>query len=549
MNKVALYVRVSTDEQAQGHSINAQLEKLREFANEKGYKIYKEYIDTGYSGGTDDRPSLKDLMFDAGQSKFQEVLVYRYDRFFRDVRLFLNAEHFLRSNNIKLTSITESIDDTLEGRLQLLIKGSFAEYEKAVILHRAEMGRNRAAKEGKWMGGPPPYGYSLDEETSKLVINQKEAQWVKKFFQWLVEDRLTLYQLQQKVNSLNIPTRFEEKKKRNPEGWWAKRTLGRILTKEIYTGRYYYRKVWKPREIKYKDAKIRPQEEWIEIKVPRIISDKLFRLAQMQLKRNSELSPRRTKREYMLAKLIRCGECGRVWVAGSNNRGCVHYICSSRRGAITGKKCTVPSIAASKIEPVIWNKLDTLLRQPQLVLNQIEEQLKENNELDKYQKEIENVTKEIRNQKLAEQRILEAYKACIINLKTFKEELNKTKEKVFYLEEEKDRLSQKIENLHNIQDKAKMIESLAKHIYERIDNIDYSEKCKLVHLLIERVIIKDNLAQIHTAIPLYEKMAENKDNLVCMRDNTGVDCPANKLRLVLSVGLPMKIINKAKLAA
>lgn len=549
MNKAALYARVSTDEQAQGHSIDAQLEKLREFANEKGCKIYKEYIDTGYSGGTDDRPALKDLMFDAGQGKFQELLVYRYDRFFRDVRLFLNAEHFLRSNNIKLTSITESIDDTLEGRLQLLIKGSFAEYEKAVILHRAEMGRNRAAKEGKWMGGPPPYGYSLDEETSKLFINQKEAQWVKKFFQWLVEEHLTLYQLQQKVNSLNIPTRFEEKKKRNPEGWWAKRTLGRILTKEIYTGKYYYRKVWKPREIKYKNAKIRPQEEWIEIKVPRIISDNLFRLAQMQLKKNSELSPRRTKREYMLAKLIRCGECGRVWIAGSNGRECLYYMCSGRRESITGKTCSVPSIVASKIEPIIWDRLDSLLRQPCLVLSQIEGQLKEDNEVGKCQKEIDRLIKEIRNQKLAEQRIMEAYKAGIIDLKTFKEELNKTKEQVFCLEEEKDRLSQKIENLHNIQDKAKMIESLAKHIYKRLDNIDYSEKCKLARLLIERIVIQDNFAQIHTAIPLYEKMAENGDNSINLWNNAGMDCPANKLRLVLSAELPSKTTSKAKIAA
>jgi len=542
-----LYARVSTDEQADGHSIDAQLEKLREFAAEKGYKIYKEYVDIGYSGGTDDRPGLKDLFFDARQGKFQEVLVYRYDRFFRDVRLFLNAEHSLKSNNIKLTSITESIDDTLEGRLQLIIKGSFAEYEKAVIHHRTEMGKTKAAKKGKWMGGPPPYGYSIDKKTSKLVINPKEAKWVKQFFNWFVDEKLTLRRLQLNVNTLNIPTRFEKRKTKNPKGWWMNRTLGRILTNRTYTGTFYYRRIWKPREINRKDAKIRPQEEWIDIKVPRIVSDKVFRLAQIQLNKNAELSPRKTKTEYMLAKLIRCGECGRVWIGSNNGKGCYYYICSGRRKCRAAQTCVTTSIAARKIEPLIWNKLDSLLRQPRLILSQIEEQLNEDNEVKKCQKELGRVGKEIRNLRLGEHRLIEAYKASVIDLKALKEETDTIKEKLFKFEEEKERFNQKIENFLHIQDKAKRIESLAKHVYKRIDSLDYSEKCKLTHLLIERIVIKNNLAYIHTAIPLQEDIkqdSKNKEISICLWDKRDTDSPANTLRITLTTELPFKTIKK-----
>ena len=76
----------------------------------------------------------------------------------------------------------------------------------------------------------------------------------------------------------------------NRKAWWMMRTLERILTKELYTGTYYYRKVWKPRAVKRKDAKLRPEVD--PIPMPRIVDDRLFRLAQLQLKKNSELSPR-----------------------------------------------------------------------------------------------------------------------------------------------------------------------------------------------------------------------------------------------------------------
>lgn len=74
MKKIALYARVSTDEQAEGHSIDAQLEKLREFAKEKGCRIYKEYVDIGYSGGTDDRPGLNDYRIFVGARDYGDNL-------------------------------------------------------------------------------------------------------------------------------------------------------------------------------------------------------------------------------------------------------------------------------------------------------------------------------------------------------------------------------------------------------------------------------------------------------------------------------------------
>src|SRR4029077_14971382 len=98
-----------------------------EYAKLHAQQVTDEFVDPGFSGDTEDRPALKRMLAGAREGRFDVVLVYRFDRIFREVRLFLNMEHELRQHGARLISITEAIDDTHEGRLQLLIKGSFAE--------------------------------------------------------------------------------------------------------------------------------------------------------------------------------------------------------------------------------------------------------------------------------------------------------------------------------------------------------------------------------------------------------------------------------------
>ncbi len=82
MQKAALYARVSSQEQAvEGVSIKAQAAALRAHAKSQGWEVVDEYIDGGYSGGTDERPALKRLLIDAGQRRFSIIAVCKLDRF------------------------------------------------------------------------------------------------------------------------------------------------------------------------------------------------------------------------------------------------------------------------------------------------------------------------------------------------------------------------------------------------------------------------------------------------------------------------------------
>jgi DNA invertase Pin-like site-specific DNA recombinase len=87
MGKVAIYVRVSTDEQ----STEMQTSDLRHYCGQRGFEIYKEYSDQGISGTKDRRPALDGLMSDARKRKFDVVLVWRFDRFARSTKHLITA--------------------------------------------------------------------------------------------------------------------------------------------------------------------------------------------------------------------------------------------------------------------------------------------------------------------------------------------------------------------------------------------------------------------------------------------------------------------------
>lgn len=311
--RVAIYLRVSSEEQADsGYGLDVQRDILEKFCQRNGYSLEERHIytDAGFSGALpiNKRPALQQLFEDAKDRQFDIVLVYRLDRFFRSLKYLLEAVEQLKEFKIPFRSATESFEnETINGQLMFHIIASFAQHERSLISERMSNGRSRAAKEGRWVTGIAPYGYRVDKKTHTLVVNEKEAEVVKILFSWLVEERMALTEICRKANELKLP--FPERKKKKSNFWW-KRTINRILVNEVYTGTFYYRKYKRP--FKFLESvldgqNLRPEDDWISIQVPAIISTELFQDAIRQLRANQERSKRNTKRQYMYAHLLYCG--------------------------------------------------------------------------------------------------------------------------------------------------------------------------------------------------------------------------------------------------
>ena len=138
--KVALYARVSTEQQIDNYSIPLQRERLEAFCTSKGWTHTQEYIDAGYSGSNLNRPALQQLQKDIQNKKINMVIVYRLDRLSRSQRdtLYLIEEVFL-PHEVEFISLSETIDTTTAfGRAAIGVLSVFAQLERETI-HRTFM--------------------------------------------------------------------------------------------------------------------------------------------------------------------------------------------------------------------------------------------------------------------------------------------------------------------------------------------------------------------------------------------------------------------------
>ena len=116
--RVAIYTRASKGEQDYGHSLDAQRNACIAFAQKRGWQVREIYEDPGFSAKDTQRPAFKTMMKDAGNSLFDVVLVYRLDRFSRNIGDMLSSFKYLDDNKIAFTSVEENFEfSSTEGRL------------------------------------------------------------------------------------------------------------------------------------------------------------------------------------------------------------------------------------------------------------------------------------------------------------------------------------------------------------------------------------------------------------------------------------------------
>ncbi len=149
-NKVAIYVRVSTQEQ----STQLQLADLRQYVEARCLEIYNIYEDKA-TGTNDRRPSLKQLLEDTRKRKFNIVLCWKLDRFFRSLKDLVNTLQYLTDCGVQFISYRDNIDlSSASGRLMVHMLGAFAEFEASLIKARVLAGLNNARRKGIALGRP-----------------------------------------------------------------------------------------------------------------------------------------------------------------------------------------------------------------------------------------------------------------------------------------------------------------------------------------------------------------------------------------------------------
>lgn len=188
----AIYTRKSSDEglEQEFNSLDAQREAgdayVKSQAHE-GWILHEDhYDDGGISGGTLERPALKQLLTDIKAGKIHIVVVYKVDRLSRSLSDFAKLVDVFEKYGVSFVSVTQQFNTTTSmGRLMLNVLLSFAQFEREVTGERIRDKIQASRKKGMWMGGNPPLGYDIKER--KLVVNEPEAELIRLIFRRYTE--------------------------------------------------------------------------------------------------------------------------------------------------------------------------------------------------------------------------------------------------------------------------------------------------------------------------------------------------------------------------
>jgi site-specific DNA recombinase len=177
--QVALYLRVSSEEQRDRETIEIQRDFLEQYRNLYELEVADIYKDDGISGTIPlhERVEGRRLLDDAKTGRFDAVLVYKLDRLGRSLLVIVDAHDRLQTAGVSLRSATEPIDTSNpSGRLIFQMLASFAEYERETIRERTRAGMHRAYRSGRNMG-VVPYGYRADEHGHLKVVAEEAELW------------------------------------------------------------------------------------------------------------------------------------------------------------------------------------------------------------------------------------------------------------------------------------------------------------------------------------------------------------------------------------
>ena len=366
--KIALYVRVSTEDQAkEGYSLEVQREYLESFAKREGLEIFKVYQDDGISGYSIERPALKELLKDAKGKKFDLVLVYKIDRFSRNLKDLLNLVDELFSCGVGFKSATEPFDTTTSaGKLMFQQLGSFAEFERNRIAERVFPGMVKGVQQGNWQGARyAPYGYSYNKEKKLLEIDEQEAKVVKLIY--------TMFLCDKSIRS--ITEYLTRKGYRNRKGnIFSTKLIGDILKNRLYIGklvwnRHYYDKTQKTKK-GYRYIKNLPDKIIIsQGKHQPLIPEEDFELAQKKFAER-KIEKKRKASDYPLSGILYCAKCNHKYLglsSISNHRTGVKkrwYRCMGPYRSFI--RCKNKSVKAIEIESEVAEILETLLKNDKL---------------------------------------------------------------------------------------------------------------------------------------------------------------------------------------
>ncbi|QEH69377.1 recombinase family protein [Cellulosilyticum sp. WCF-2] len=313
--RVCAYARVSTNSLDQADSLENQTIHYRnKIESNPDYEFAGIFADRGYSGTKDNRPEFQKMMSLCRQGKIDLILVKSVSRFARNTTIVLQYIRELRSLGVEVHFEEQNLNTlSMGGELMLTALSAFAEEESRSVSENIKWRIRKKFERGELIISTKRFlGYDKDEY-GDLVINQKEAQIVRRIY----EDYLVgtgSFIIAKELNAQGIPTVTGAK--------WHDTTILEILKNEKYKGDALLQKYYRPDHLcKRNKRNINKRESfYVRENHSPIVSVEMWEQVQKELKirrRNKKVN----NKKHTLSGLLICSKCGcklqrRVWNSG-----------------------------------------------------------------------------------------------------------------------------------------------------------------------------------------------------------------------------------------
>jgi len=511
--RAAFYARVSSEQQADAHTIASQTSALTERARSGGTPVppERQFIDDGISGATLVRPALDRLRDLAAVGAIDRIYVHSPDRLARNYAYQVLLLDEWRRANVELVFLNRPLGQSPEDDLLLQMQGIIAEYERAKFMERSRRGKRHAAQSGSlnvMSGAPFGYRYISIREgggQARFEPNAEQARIVQQIFSWIGCNRCSLHEVCRRLQKAGALTASGRRV-------WSRQAVWHILQNPAYIGQAAYgktRMMPRTRKTRPRPPRGRPAEprrsntpvaidskEWVFVPVPPLVNERLFRAAQQQLEENrARVRLGRRTLGHLLQGLACCAICRYAYYGKTTReRGPEHslkdyryYRCSGTDGYRFGGEriCTNRQIQAEFLEVAVWREVCDLLRNPE----KLERDFKESNNAVASLQTAGALKAQRLKQQHALERLIDSFAEGLISKDQFTPRMARTRGRIAELDTQIQAYSGDIDQMEHLRLGVARLRELSATLGPGLADSDWHRKREVIRTVVQRIEI------------------------------------------------------------
>jgi site-specific DNA recombinase len=541
--QVAIYARVSSDQQAEAQTVASQVAALQERVAAEGLTLpdAMQFIDEGSSGATLVRPALERLRDIVAAGAVDRVYGHSPDRLARKYAYQVLLVDECRRAGIEGIFLNRALGQSPEDDLLLPVQGMLAEYERAKIIERHRRGKRHAARAGvvNVLSGAP-YGYRYVTKyagggQARYESIADEARLVRQVFAWVGRDRLTMGEVCRRLTQAGEVTR-------TGKTVWDRSAVWGMWKNPAYLGTAAFgktrREPLRPRLRAQRGRPLQPrravstvdvpQEDWCSIPVPALVEFEVFAAVQEQLRENQRHA-RQSQRGALslLQGRVQCQQCGYAYdgkrlsprARKGKPRAYAYYRCWGTDAYRFGgeRVCHNTQVRTDLLDLAVWQQVETLLAHPERLAEEYRRRLQP--DASPQRPALVRVEEQLGKLRQGLARLIDSYAEGLLDKHEFAPRLLRLRQRIGHLDDQRRQLVDEAALHTELQLIIGRLEDFATKVHAGLAGADWTHKRDLIRALVKRVEVAQDQVNIVFRIDPYtgESDPEKKSLQLCRR--------------------------------